>query len=116
MNTFMCLYPTVILMLIPVPTGETLCFAPPKESIQSLGDPDATFLPRFSHLPGFAGRNFLPFRQRAASLPQPTGCFRQMLRRSARHTGMLGKGELVNPNKYNGWYHVGGSFLTPQCY
>jgi len=61
------------------PTAETLSFAPPKESIQRKGGPDAAYSLRFSLLPGVAERGFLPLRQRAASLRRPYGLFTRYL-------------------------------------
>jgi len=55
------------------PTTETLSFAPPKESIQRKGGPDAAYSLRSSLLPGVDERGFLPLRQRAASLRRPFG-------------------------------------------
>ncbi len=65
------------------PTTETLSFAPPKESIQRKGGPDAAYSLRSSLLNGVAERGFLPLRQRAASMPLPSGLIPQK-------TAMLG--------------------------
>jgi len=53
------------------PTAEVLSFAPPKESTQRKGGPDAAYSLRSSLLNRVAERGFLPLRQRAASLRRP---------------------------------------------
>jgi hypothetical protein len=58
------------------PTAEILSFAPPKESIQRKGGPNAAYSLRSSLLNGVAERGFLPLRQRAASLRRPYGLIR----------------------------------------
>jgi hypothetical protein len=48
-------------------------YAPPKESIQRKGGPDAAYPLRSSLLLGVAERGFLPLRQRAEFMPHPCG-------------------------------------------
>jgi len=55
------------------PTTVLLSFAPPKESIQRKGGPDAACSLRSSPSPGVDDRGFLPLRQRAASMRRPCG-------------------------------------------
>ena len=57
------------------PEGEILSFASPKESIQSLGDPDATYSLRFSHLPGVVKRDSCPFDNTRHPCRVPNGLF-----------------------------------------
>ncbi len=69
----MCRYRDGILMSVLGPTAELLSFAPPKESSQRKGGPDAAHFLRSSLLAGVAERGFLPLRQRDASLHRPYG-------------------------------------------
>jgi len=59
------------------PTAEILFFACPKKSIQKKRHPDFALILRFSFFAGVGKRGFLPLRQRAASLPLPSGLFLQ---------------------------------------
>ncbi|AMK77799.1 hypothetical protein A1342_15770 [Methylomonas methanica] len=65
------------------PTAEILFFACPKKSIQKKRHPDFALTLRFSFFAGVGKRGFLPLRQRAASLPLPSGLIPQK-------TAMLG--------------------------
>jgi hypothetical protein len=62
-------------MPVPALAGEILFFACPKKSIQKKRPPNAACFLRSSVLTGVAGRDFLSLRQRAASLPHPSGRF-----------------------------------------
>ncbi len=68
-----CRYRDGFLKSVLAPTGEILSFAPPKESIQRKGGPDAAYFLCSSLLTGVAERGFLPLRQRDASLHRPFG-------------------------------------------
>ncbi|NOU23845.1 MAG: hypothetical protein HOO93_19020, partial [Methyloglobulus sp.] len=64
----MCRYRDSYSNRVLAPEGEILSFASPKESIQSLGDPDAA---RFMRSGVFVGGCQKSLWQRAASLPHP---------------------------------------------
>ncbi len=69
----MCRYRDWFLKSVLGPTAELLSFAPPKESSQRKGGPDAAYSLCSSLLTGVAERGFLPLRQRDASLHRPFG-------------------------------------------
>ncbi len=60
-------------MSVPAPTSGILFFVWPKKSIQKKSHPDFALILRFSFFAGVGERGFLPLRQRAASLPLPSG-------------------------------------------
>jgi hypothetical protein len=68
-------YRDVLFNRVLAPEGETLSFAPPKESVQRKGGPVAAGVLRSSHLSGDGKRGFLPLCRRAASMPHPFGLF-----------------------------------------
>jgi hypothetical protein len=68
-----CRYRDGFLKSVLGPTAELLSFAPPKESSQRKGGPDAAYFLCSSLLTGVAERGFLPLRQRDASLHRPFG-------------------------------------------
>ncbi|AMK77163.1 hypothetical protein EDE11_112104 [Methylomonas methanica] len=69
----MCRYRDGFLKSVLGPTAELLSFAPPKESSQRKGGPNAAYFLCSSLLTGVAERSFLPLRQRDASLHRPFG-------------------------------------------
>jgi hypothetical protein len=72
-SIMMCRYRDGFLKSVLGPTAELLSFAPPKESSQRKGGPDAAYFLCSSLLTGVAERGFLPLRQRDASLHRPFG-------------------------------------------
>ncbi|NOU23578.1 MAG: hypothetical protein HOO93_17660 [Methyloglobulus sp.] len=70
----MCRYRDSYFNRVLAPEGETLSFASPKESIQSLGDPNAAYSLRFSHLPGVVKGTPVPLTTRDIPVASLTGC------------------------------------------